>query len=989
MGLVLAAASLAQMPQDQAPSSPAVTKQFRPLEQRVGGRWQALWNPATNTPSAIYGTGLLIDDWRENTLAEARRHANRVLAEHADLLQLGASEFREAIGARMGRTWSFVFDQHFRGLPCIGGRADVRVNMRGVVAMLGSTAWQVPADFDVTPTIDAQQARASAWLALRQAPTGVRQPVREQEPRLVIWGDVHATDAAPFFLAWEVPISNVDRTGAGPIGRYYIDARTGAVLHFTTDKHECGAGCVHVAASASGEAPAATAPAAGAVLVPTTVTVMAWTRTAQSAIAPLANIPLEGLVVTVPGLGTRTTDANGQFSIDIAAPVTISVTTLDGLRCDPIQDPTGNQPNASVVVQPGVAATLQLLAGGATPEQAAHTSSLYWVHAANEWSRTILGNSAELATADGVDVTVNRSGNCNAYYTANSINFYPTAGSCNNTAFSTVIVHEWGHGLDDRYGGISNASGDGLSEGWGDILGMYIVDNPVVGLDFQTGGNVRTGLNGTMYGTQSEVHAAGEVWMGFAWRLRDNLRSSLGTPQAIAISNDIVIGSIVADATNQANAVIEVFVADDDDGNLANGVPHYAELSAAAITKGMPYPQIQVAFVNHAPLADTTDRLVPRLVTAVAGAVSSGSITQVRLFYSVNGGAQQTRTMFATGNPDEYRALLPGVTSGLVTYHLEATHSSSTVVRTPPSGEIAYTVTAAPIGPFAGFYAETFDSGAAGWTHVRVSGFSTDDWQLGAPNGKSSTVSGVFWSDPAAAVSGTSVYGTDLGAGTSNGRYPNNMNYYLRSPVINCSGRTGVHLRFDRWLTVEEGIYDRATIAVNGVEVWANPELGHLVDSAWQSVEYAIPMADNNPSVQIEFRLVTDAGLNLGGWNIDNVEVGTRPTAPLDTTLTFLPEQAGPGTPMTLTVDTTAQQVFAVAFAPTAGPTLIPGLPPILVGPNPLVLSGVTDASGVFTANLLAPSFPAPGLLWYGQALTIDAAATFKVSNQHLNLLTP
>ena len=31
-------------------------------------------------------------------------------------------------------------------------------------------------------------------------------------------------------LAWEVPISNVDGGGQGPIGRYYVDARTGAVL---------------------------------------------------------------------------------------------------------------------------------------------------------------------------------------------------------------------------------------------------------------------------------------------------------------------------------------------------------------------------------------------------------------------------------------------------------------------------------------------------------------------------------------------------------------------------------------------------------------------------------------------------------------------------------------------------------------------------------------------------------------------------------------
>ena len=66
---------------------------------------------------------------------------------------------------------------------------------------------------------------------------------------------------------------------------------------------------------------------------------------------------------------------------------------------------------------------------------------------------------------------------------------------------------------------------------------------------------------------------------------------------------------------------------------------------------------------------------------------------------------------------------------------------------------------------------------------------------------------------------------------------------------------------------------------VNGVLVWQNPTLGNLIDTSWQTFEYALPMADNNPSVQVEFRLITDAGLQLGGWNIDDFELGTR-TAP-------------------------------------------------------------------------------------------------------------
>jgi len=135
------------------------------------------------------------------------------------------------------------------------------------------------------------------------------------------------------------------------------------------------------------------------------------------------------------------------------------------------------------------------------------------------------------------------------------------------------------------------------------------------------------------------------------------------TPQHIAISDADVIGSIVANATNQANAVVQVFVADDDDGNLANGVPHYAELSAAAIAKGMPYPQLQLISIAHAPLANTTQQLTPRRVDCTAAIVTSGAVTDVRLVYNPGTGAV-TRNMKPNGLANGYSGMLPGLNSG-------------------------------------------------------------------------------------------------------------------------------------------------------------------------------------------------------------------------------------------------------------------------------------------------------------------------------------
>ena len=971
--LGLAVSSLAQAPQELKPAAA-----FDRFQAEHGGQWVVQWHRATGTPSSLYGTGLVLDDWRENTLEEARRHAELQLRMHHDLLGLGTSEFRESIGARMGRTWSFTFDQYYRGLPVVDGRADVRINMKGVVAMLGSAAVPIPANFHVVPALTEAVAVAAAWTAVGAEPNQVPQPGTARQPRLVIWADLAREDAiATPHLAFEVPISNVDANGKGPIGRYYIDAVTGAVLHYRNDKHECGsADCKFVAETR--REPAAPP-------VPTTVTLMCWTRTGIDALSPLVNVPLPGIVLNVPGATPSlvTTDANGSFTIDITGPVTITVGNLDGRHHNPMLGSAA--PTGSFTVNPGAATTLQLSSAAAVVTEAAHPTTAWYIDSVNEWARSILGNSAQLNTADAVVPTVNINSTCNAYYTNNSVNFYQAGSGCSNTAFSNVITHEWGHGLDDRYGGISNNTGDGLSEGWSDLIGMYHVDSPLLGSGFQSAGTpLRHGMNNTMYGTQTAVHDAGEVWMGFAWRYRENLRAAFGTPAAIAISNTTVVGTIVANAVNQAGAVQQVFLADDDDGNLLNGTPHYAQLSAAAIAKGLPYPQVFLA-VNHTPLASPAARFTSRLVSATVAPVGAGSVTAVRLHYNTGGGPV-VRNMKPTLFPDEYAAILPGKNAGSMSYHIEADHSGGSTLRLPGTGEYTYAVNG---GNYVGFYNEDFETGGTGWTFGATTG--AGEWQLGTPAGKNGTSLSVFWADPANAVSGSSCFAVDLGIGSSNGRYNGSTDQYLRSTVIDCTGKYGVRLRFQRWLTVERGVNDQATVSCNGVQVWANPLTTNLLDSSWQLVEYDLPMADNNPAVQIEWRLTTDASLQLGGWQIDDVQLGSTQVATPDAVLSMAPEQVASGQTTTISVVTPGgPRPFLVGLGDLPGPTSIPGIPTIQVGGVIDVFSATTDAIGNWNVTFPAIAVPsAVGVVFYMQVLTFDPTYTsLVVSNGFVIMFT-
>lgn len=974
----------------QEPNQVEVLASKTALEQfqAQGGNWIVKWQAATGTPGTIYGTGLKIDDWRENSLAEARRHAVKLLKDQADLLGLGQSDFTEIIGARMGRVWSFTFDQSFRGVPALQGRVDVRINMAGVVAMMGSRAWPIPQNFNTVPAINANVASGTAWATM-----GGEQTAAAAAPRLVIWGDMESNALAPFFLAWEVAVHGVNAKGDDTIGRYFIDAQTGRVLHFQSDKHDCWiAGCgtsksnLPTVASTS-NLPTVTVTETGASALPTltTVTLMAWTRTGNDAASGLQNVPLRGIEVNVPGVGLRTTDAAGQFDIDIVSPVTISINGLAGTHHGLISGP--NAPSGSVSVSPGVNATIQLLSAGASTNEAAHTTAAYWTDRSNVWARSILGNTPQMATASNMAITVNIASTCNAYYTGNTTNYYQAGGGCANTAFSTVVAHEWGHGLDDRYGGIANSNAEGLSEGWGDIIGMYQVDSPALGSGFQTPGvALRDGNNSRVWPySAGSPHAAGQVWMGWAWRFREAMRATLGTTLAVQLTDDFVLGSIVADATTREGAVLEVFLASDDDGNLMNGTPFYNELESASLQKGIPYPQVQLASITHNPLGNTAENLTAREVICQATAVS-GAINQMRIVFDAGAGSV-VRNMHPTGTPNQFIAMLPGLNAGGVSYRIEAVHSTGPIVRMPESGNYFYSVISGSAGTF---WQEGFESGAPAWVHgTNTSG--QDDWQIGAPTGKFGTSQGVSWTDPPSAATGNSCYGNDLGIGFFNGSYQANVNNYLRSPAINCTGRTGVKIRFKRWLTVEEGLYDQASLYCNGLLVWENPQNGQFLDTSWQQVEYLVPWADNNPSVQFEWRLITDAGLNLGGWAIDDVEIAETIVTPADAELRFTPEQVVQGSTMTAQIDTpSSARPYLFAVGTTIGPIVTPGFPTIFVGGNYGVLGGTTDAAGSATWSFPAPSVPsAIGLRFFSQVLTLDSTFTnFVVSNRAVNLIT-
>jgi C1A family cysteine protease len=144
-------------------------------------------------------------------------------------------------------------------------------------------------------------------------------------------------------------------------------------------------------------------------------------------------------------------------------------------------------------------------------------------------------------------------------------------------------------------------------------------------------------------------------------------------------------------------------------------------------------------------------------------------------------------------------------------------------------------------------------------------------WAFGQPTGSG----GQYGSpDPTSGHTGENVYGCNL-----NGDYYNDLyEEHLTSEVIDCTDLFDVHLKFWRWLGVEQSLYDHAYVRVsnNGTDwttVWENTST--VSDAAWQQVDYDITaVAGGQPEVYLRWTMgTTDGGWNYCGWNIDDIEV--------------------------------------------------------------------------------------------------------------------
>jgi len=925
---LLSAASLAQVAE---PADAAVFPGFDPgstmraFQASHGPEWQVRWTNATNSPRLIFGGNLPLVPANamsdEALVAASRSFVNEMSAALGyDAGTLVLDRVKHLPLSRAGGTDKIVvkFQQVVAGVPTHKGFVNLLFSADGRLLGLDNQGLPHVAQVKLDATVSLAAAAEAAQAAFA-ADTGVAAISVEPAGYVLFPGKPDARKSAVRAMpAYEFKLaaSHDPTTGALPVIRQYVVAARGtpAVLDSWTLVHADLLGKVQ------GNAQAGLLPDGGS------------PETLQN---------LTDVRLSATGETDKYSDANGNFAFG-GTNVSKLVTASFNGKYSRVDNNAGSESSVALNLAPGVSQNFvlnQSLSEQTTAEINAHIG----VERMRDW---VIGlDDGETKFDFQLLSNVNQASTCNAYYDGVSINFFLAGGGCPNTSYSTVVWHEEGHWANDLYN--SGNGSDGFGEGGADCWAMYIADNPVVAQDFfGLGTYIRTGDNTNPFcgddnpGCYGQVHADGEPLMGAIWKVRRNLKTALGAPAGRALSDQYLLAWFQTFNDSQIKTIIEDhwLMLDDNDGNLNNGTPNYATIDAAFQEQGFPGFTLPLFTVSASQVSSPVNSQGPVTVTATV-VPANGVLNAVNLFYTTNGGASFSSVPMTLVVGNTWSGQIPGQNSpAVVGYYVRATdlaNSGNNFPAKAPKDFLGYDVGTLTVHQFFDFE----PVGDEGWTHQLVA--TQDDWNHGSPNGAST--------DPSAAFSGTRVWGNDLGLSGFNGAYQPNVNNSLTSPTFNLSGKTNLRLRFRRWLNVEKGIYDLARVYVNNTIIFTNPSGTDLLDSSWIAQDFDISaIANNNAAVTMKFELVTDPGVEFGGWNIDDFQI-----------LSLGPVTGG-------------QFIQYGAGTPGQG-----GIAPVLSG------SGTAAPGGAVTITTTSAKANAPGALFIGSGQVAIPAlgGTFLVGN--------
>jgi hypothetical protein len=334
-----------------------------------------------------------------------------------------------------------------------------------------------------------------------------------------------------------------------------------------------------------------------------------------------------------------------------------------------------------------------------------------------------------------VNVNSNNATYCpgNAWYDGSSITFCRAGGGYPNTAWSTVIHHEYGHHLVAMAGSGQNEYGEGM----GDVMGVLITDDPGIGYGFE--GSCSTPLrnadNTIQYPCSGEIHYCGQLLSGCVWSTRNELLITNPTTYRDIISNLAVNAMLLHTGGGiDPSITIDYLTLDDDNGNIYDGTPHYSEIDAGFSAHNMDAPELALlsySFPNDlpeliSPSGGTTVRVV------VNGVVAQPEPNTGVMFFNAGSGWSQIPMTAIDSNT--YDAVFPQVECETQVSYYFRTQTTGGQYQLYPSNapnEVLHAVSATSVEVA---FTDNFNTDK-GWTVVNDPSLTTGAWQRGIPAG--------------------------------------------------------------------------------------------------------------------------------------------------------------------------------------------------------------------------------------------------------------
>lgn len=795
-----------------------------------GQGWVIRFDEVTGAPFRMYGKG--IDLGPVETEAQAIAAVRGFVGRHAELLSVSPKTFAAASASYSGDmdTWYIDLPVAYEGIAVYRGAVTARIKHDRLV-LVGVEAYT---DTERIGELVLDEAEAiQTAIDLGPAPDAVHADSRAE----LVWLPWETRGELKLVRAWQVRTNT-----AAPLGEWvqFVDAETGELLNTHNEVRFID----------------------GSLQAEVYPRVIGETR---------VTVPIVDARVSGGGIRSQT-DGAGAYSFDAGSGIV-------ELRGDDliVRDSSAGNATPSVAITGGP----QVL----TDAQITLPALTSWV--ALQDSQDFMGEVApevQVAGRNGNPLTSNinvNSGNCNAFYSSGngSVNFYTAGGGCNNTGLiADVNYHEWGHGF--HAWSLQAGSFDGsLSEGIGDTIAFLQTDDRIIAPTFRTnGGGIRDVGPNRSYPENFQngsVHANGLIFGGAMWDLITELEPRYGREEARMVVAELLAGSIKA-GPSLAGIGEEVLLADDDDGDLSNGTPHYCEIAAAFEVHGLLPQSSVVSAVDHEQVVEADPGSVV-IGADIVGAAELACIDfgAVEVVFRADGGEWQRVAMAETDN--SVAATLPDLPYGTFVEYYLAVDQGANEAQVPAGGFTN------PLSLYVGgvldVYSNDFESDDGGYTSELLSGEvrdGADDWQYGTPNGRGG--------DPLGAYSGVNAWGNDLGNDIDgqawNGQYQNEKHNRLTTPAISVPEHLeGVFLRYARWLNMEDATFDQGQILADGEIVWTNYSSNsqdggfHHEDGRW--VQHSVDLGDATADgeVTLAWEIITDQGLALGGWTIDDVNL--------------------------------------------------------------------------------------------------------------------